>query len=330
MPSLQRFHTFGLQSSCEALHIFDSSDAFLDAHSRYALTYLVGEGSNTLFLKDFAGAVLVNRMKGLVHKETRDAHIIEVQAGENWHEFVQYCLEQGWYGLENLALIPGAVGASPIQNIGAYGVEAGDFITSVTYTHIESGEIKTLSHAECEFGYRDSIFKRELSGKILITQVTFTLPKTYSPVVTYGELAALQNPTAQAVFDKVIAVRQAKLPDPAVLGNAGSFFKNPEISVGQYNALKAKYPDMPGFDVSDAVKKVPAAWLIDKLGFKGKCVNAVRCHPTQPLVLTNTGQADGEDILTLARDIIGSIQETFSIALEPEVRLIGEQGLISL
>lgn len=292
--------------------------------------YLLGEGSNTIFTEDFEGRVLVNQIRGIQHRETADAHIIRAGAGENWHRLVTHALAQGWVGMENLALIPGSVGASPIQNIGAYGLEAGTFIHQVEAIDIASGNLLRFTQAECEFGYRDSIFKKALSGRVLITAVTFCLPKHYQPVTTYGELAALDNPTPQMIYDTVIAVRQAKLPDPAVLGNAGSFFKNPEIPADQYAELQRSYPEIPAYNVAPGIKKVPAAWLIDKLGFKGEYKNAVRCHPTQPLVLTNTGNARGEDVKALASDIIEAVKNEFSIVLEPEVRLIGQKGLISL
>ena len=329
MPSLRQHHTFHLPASGRQVIPFTSPESFRAQWLQSEINYLLGGGSNTIFLEDFDGQVFINEMRGIEHKETDSHHLLRVAGGENWHELVSFCLNSGWYGLENLALIPGSVGASPIQNIGAYGVEVGQFIASVEVMDIESGNLSTLKNAECQFGYRDSVFKHALAGKVLITHVNFALPKDYQPVVSYGELAALENPTAQQVFDTVIAVRKAKLPDPDELGNAGSFFKNPVVSESHFERLKKEAPTIPGFVVDGGVK-VPAAWLIDQSGYKGKVEGGVRCHFTQPLVLTNTGDAVGQDVVTLARNIMDSIRTRYDIALEAEVRLVGRDGVITL
>lgn len=329
MPSLRQHHTFHLPASGRQVISFSSPESFRSQWLQSDTNYLLGGGSNTIFLEDFDGQVFINEMRGIEHTETDTHHLLRVAGGENWHELVTFCLGNGWYGFENLALIPGSVGASPIQNIGAYGVEVGQFIASVEVMDIESGNLATLENAECQFGYRDSVFKHGLAGKVLITHVNFALPKAYLPVVSYGELAALENPAAQDVYNTVINVRKAKLPDPDELGNAGSFFKNPVVSESHFERLKKEASTIPGFTVDDGVK-IPAAWLIDQSGFKGKVEGGVRCHTTQPLVLTNTGTATGNDVVKLARMIMGTVRERYDIALEAEVRLVGRDGVITL
>lgn len=329
MPSLQPYHTFKLDSQCEQLCYFSSASEFFDFYRSDTPSWLLGGGSNTLFLKDYEGQVLINRILGIEMTQTADMYEVRVGAGENWHDFVTHCLQNGWYGLENLALIPGCVGAAPIQNIGAYGLEVEQFIKQVECVTLDEKMPITLDHKACQFGYRDSVFKHALADRVVITHVTFALPKRNQLITTYGELAALTSPTPHAIFETVINIRQAKLPDVRELGNAGSFFKNPIIAKSHYEALKARFPDIPGYSLTEHVK-VPAAWLLDTLGFKGKVVNKVRCHPTQPLVLTNLGGASGDDVITLAKQMIAHVSTTFSIQLEPEVRLVGRHGLISL
>jgi UDP-N-acetylmuramate dehydrogenase len=330
MPSLQQYHTFSLASNCASIVEFDSVDSFLNAYNPDLNSYILGGGSNSVFLNDFDGVVLVNKIKGISHYDTESHHHISVGAGEDWHEFVSLCMQNEWFGLENLALIPGSVGASPIQNIGAYGVEIHAFIDSIEAILLETKEPFLIKGADCQFGYRDSIFKHALYGKALITKVNFTLPKDYDIVATYGELAVMDSPTALDIFNKVIEVRKAKLPDPKQLGNAGSFFKNPVIALTHFEELKRVHSDIPSYPVSENEVKVPAAWLIDKTGFKGKALNEVRCHPTQPLVLTNIGNAQSDDLIALAKQIMHAVESEFKILLEPEVRLVGEKGLISL
>jgi len=253
-----------------------------------------------------------------------------VGAGENWHTLVAYTIEQGWGGLENLALIPGSVGAAPIQNIGAYGLEVGERISQVEVVDVITGKTFALTRDECQFGYRDSRFKRAEAKFWVVTHVHFWLANDITPVTAYAELAALDNPTPAEIFSKVIEVRQQKLPDPAVLGNAGSFFKNPTITTSEYEALKRSYPTIPGFVVNDQQVKVPAAWLIDNAGFKGQCLDGVCCYHRQPLVLVNQHHATGEALLALARAIQRKVSQLFSVTLAPEVRLLGKQGRIEL
>tara|TARA_Y100000310_G_scaffold114656_1_gene113165 strand:+ start:246 stop:1280 length:1035 start_codon:yes stop_codon:yes gene_type:complete len=344
MPSLQAYSTFGLPASCDSIQSFTDVASFLSTFNTYKnktnnAIYILGGGSNSIFTDDFDGTILVNEIKGISHFDTESHHYLRVGAGENWHEFVTLCMEEKWYGFENLALIPGSVGACPIQNIGAYGVEVNRLIDKVECVFLETGEQMLLSNEDCQFGYRDSVFKHALANKVLITHVNFKLPKQYELETSYGELSALTEPTPEKVYSTVIQIRKNKLPDPAELGNAGSFFKNPVVSKAVFQAIAQEYDSAPHFVVHGGVElpatekeqiKIPAAWLIDQAGFKGKTLNKVRCHPTQPLVLTNLGGATGNDVITMAKDIIASVQGKFGIQLEPEVRLLGSKGLISL
>ncbi len=335
MPSLQNYSTFGLEASCLSISEFTDIPSFLSLYNADESVYVLGGGSNSIFTDNFEGKVLVNKIKGISHYDTEEHHFVRVGAGENWHDFVTLCMQNYWYGIENLALIPGSVGASPIQNIGAYGIEVNEFIESVEVVMLETGEQVLIANRDCEFGYRDSIFKHALANKVLITHVNFKLPKQYSLETSYGELAELTNATANQIYEKVIDIRKRKLPDPNQLGNAGSFFKNPIVSEAVFNFISANYENVPHYIVYDdshqeAGIKIPAAWLIDKAGFKGKSLNKVRCHPAQPLVLTNTGGANGDDVVNMAKSIITTVEAQFKVRLEPEVRLVGNKGLISL
>lgn len=345
MPSLQNYSTFGLSASCDSIESFTDIPSFLSKYNAIEkqednAIYILGGGSNSIFTTDFEGTILVNEINGISHFDTEAHHYLRVGAGENWHDFVTLCMKEKWYGFENLALIPGSVGACPIQNIGAYGVEVNRLIDKVECVFLETGEQVLLSNEDCQFGYRDSVFKHALANKVLITHVNFKLPKHYELETSYGELAALSEPTPEKVYSKVIEIRKSKLPNPDELGNAGSFFKNPVVPKALYEAIAQKYDSVPHFVVSGSTElpaleqqqqiKIPAAWLIDQAGFKGKTLNKVRCHPTQPLVLTNLGGATGGDVITMAKDIIASVQGKFGIQLEPEVRLLGNKGLISL
>ncbi len=292
--------------------------------------YILGGGSNSIFIEDFDGLVLVNEIKGIDVTLCEDGIRLVVGGGENWHELVAYTVKQGWHGLENLALIPGSVGAAPIQNIGAYGLEVGERIEKVDVTSLETGERFSLSQQACAFGYRDSIFKRPENSKWIVTHVHFFLPNDLGPVTSYAELDALTNPTAEDIFNTVIAVRRRKLPDPATLGNAGSFFKNPVIPAQHYEQLKQQYPSMPAFEVNDGQRKVPAAWLIDTAGFKGQCHDGVCSYQHQPLVLVNQAATSGQAVIDFASAIIKKVEEVFGIRLEPEVRLVGKAGLVTL
>lgn len=234
------------------------------------------------------------------------------------------------YGLENLALIPGSVGAAPIQNIGAYGVEIEQFIDQVEYYDLNEKNYTSLNSQECEFGYRDSVFKQRLAGQVVITSVTLAIPKSWSAVTHYGELKQLSAPSAMDIFNKVVSVRQSKLPDPRKIGNAGSFFKNPKVNKADFKQLQQSYPTIPNYPIDAETLKIPAAWLIEQLGFKGKKIGGIGCHANHALVLTNDGTGTGEQLLLLARAIKEAVLNEFSIALENEVRLIGKNGAVAL
>jgi UDP-N-acetylmuramate dehydrogenase len=327
--SLQNLHTFGLNSRAHALEYLTSK---ADLESFYANNHInpvviLGEGSNTVFLRDYQGLVLVNRLKGVEVTEDLEYYYCSVASGENWHQFVELTLKKKIYGLENLALIPGTVGASPIQNIGAYGVEVERFIESVDYFDIAERAYKNIKSADCNFAYRESIFKKELAGRVFITAVNFKFAKNADVEASYSPLNQLISPTPHDIFDLVVKTRQEKLPDPRVYGNSGSFFKNPVIHKTQFDELQKQYPHMPSFNAGPAEVKVPAAWLIDTLGFKGKECDGIQCHVKQPLVLLNKGSGSGEGLLMLARQIKSSVSQQFNISLENEVRLMGEASL---
>lgn len=292
--------------------------------ARLKLPILVlGEGSNILFVNDFPGLVLRIANRGI--EQAGDGATVTVAGGENWHDFVSYCLQQGLHGLENLALIPGTVGAAPVQNIGAYGVELASFVERVEAINLRTGKLESLDRQACDFGYRDSVFKRPLEAPRVILRVTFGLSRQWQPDVSYrGLKEALPSsaPTAQELFDTVCRIRRSKLPDPEQLGNAGSFFKNPVISAPKFVTLQATYPDIPGFPDQEGLVKVPAAWLLEEAGWKGRRRGAAGVHADHALVLVNHGGASGEDIYLLAQEMSSSVLGKFGIALQPEVRII--------
>lgn len=332
MVSLKYLHTFGFDTLAQDLVKINTKDDLRSIFQRVKNDsyYLLGEGSNSIFLEDFVGTIVLNRLKGIHVQETDVQTYVSVASGESWHELVEYTLSIGAYGFENLALIPGTVGAAPIQNIGAYGVEIEKFIESVEYYDIDSNTFNTLSHEDCNFAYRDSIFKGQLFNKAVITQVNFRMQKKSSVEHSYAPLNQLVEPSPLDIFNKVIEVRRDKLPDPKKLGNAGSFFKNPVVSNQLMLKIGKHFDAIPHFKVSDAHVKIPAAWLIDQLGFKGKMYSGVKCHEKQPLVLVNNGNGNGEGLLMLAREIKQNVFDTFGIELENEVRLVGKNGLIAL
>ncbi len=289
---------------------------------------LLGGGSNVLFLENFAGTILLNRINGISVDEDDHAWHLRVGAGEDWHGLVSFTLDQGMAGLENLALIPGRVGSAPIQNIGAYGVELESVCEYVDLLDLNSGDKTRLSAAECRFGYRDSVFKHAYRDSYAIVAVGFILAKTWRPVLTYGDLVRLDSHsvTPRQVFDAVCAMRRGKLPDPAVTGNAGSFFKNPVVSAGDAGRLVQQYPDAPHYPQPDGGVKLAAGWLIDKCKLKGYQLGEAAVHARQALVLINTGNATGQDIAALARLVRNRVAEQFNVWLEPEVRFIAATG----
>ena len=326
--SLAPYNTFGLTQTAEQLVLLTEREQLTHLwQARQSAQLLVmGEGSNVLFTAPFTGLVLVNRLKGIKVSETEDAWLLQVEGGENWHQLVCWSLEQGMPGLENLALIPGTVGASPIQNIGAYGVELAQFCQQVESFDWQSGETHYWSAPDCAFGYRDSVFKQGARHHLILS-VTLRLPKAWQPVLGYGPLAELgESATAQQICDRVCATRQAKLPDPAVLGNAGSFFKNPKVVTAQAEALKLAWPALPVFAAEPGWSKLAAGWMIDKAGLKGTRVGGAGVHTEQALVLVNHGGATAADVLRLAAQVRERVEQLFGVRLEPEVRMMGSEG----
>ena len=288
---------------------------------------VLGGGSNLVLTRDFDGLVLLVALRGRrLVREDDDAWYVEAAAGENWHEFVAWTLAQDMPGLENLALIPGTVGAAPIQNIGAYGLEMCERFASLRAVELATGATLELDAQACRFGYRDSFFKREGRDRFVITSVTFRLPKAWVPRASYADIARElaaeghgdTSPNAQAIFDAVVAVRRAKLPDPLQLGNAGSFFKNPVVDAAQFDVLQRQEPEMVSYRQPDGRVKLAAGWLIDRCGWKGRAMGAAAVHERQALVLVNRGGASGAEVLALAQAIQRDVRERFGVELEAE------------
>lgn len=333
--SLKPFHTFAID--VHAKKIIEAHDVkdFLQIFHQYANEpmLLVGEGSNLLFCEDFDGVVILNRLKGIKIKETDSAWLLHVAGGENWHDLVRWTLDNEMPGLENLALIPGLVGSAPIQNIGAYGVEFCEHCDYVDVLMLATGEIQRFSAAECEFGYRDSIFKRQLKNDAIIVAVGFSLPKLWKPVLGYGGLSGLVSDvsvTAKTVFNKICEIRREKLPDPNVVGNAGSFFKNPIVNKSLAESLKVAHDAMPWYVVNDTEVKLAAGWLIEHAGLKGRTFGGAAVHDKQALVLINQGTATSSDVIQLAQLVVDTVLMKFGVKLEHEVRFIGKTHEITL
>ncbi len=289
---------------------------------------ILGGGSNILFLRNYEGLIIKNEIRGIeVLREDKDSAWLKVGSGEIWHDFVLYTLNRNYFGLENLSLIPGTVGAAPIQNIGAYGVELKDFFHSLTAINLLTGREELFKKADCGFGYRDSIFKHEAKNKYFITSVTLQLRKAQSVNIDYGNISDvlrennITTPTPQDVSNAVISIRKSKLPDPNQLGNAGSFFKNPIIQRPIFEILKMQYPDVPYYDIDQLHVKVPAGWLVEQCGWKGKQFGNVGVHNKQALVLVNFSNATGKEVYNLSQDITASVLEKFGIELEREVNV---------
>ena len=288
---------------------------------------ILGGGSNVLFTKGFNGHVLHPNIKGIeILEDNKDEVILKVGAGEDWDEFVGYCVDNGWGGVENLSLIPGNVGTCPIQNIGAYGVEVKDVIEEVETIEIETLKTHCYKNSECEFGYRDSIFKRKLKGKHIITHVNFRLKKVPEFKLDYGNLKEglkrFEQVDLKSIRQSVINIRNSKLPDPDEFGNSGSFFKNPVVHSEKAKRINEEYLEMPSYKISDEEVKIPAAWLIETAGWKGKRVGDAGVHERQALVLVNYGNASGEEIINLATQIQSSVKKQFDIELEMEVNVV--------
>jgi UDP-N-acetylmuramate dehydrogenase len=330
--SLKRFNTFAVDvtAGCIAgLSAIGEIHAFLATRNDFPQPFLIlGGGSNVLFTRDFEGTVLLVRNTGhRIVRETDDHIYVQVAAGELWDDFVKLAVMRGWGGVENLSLIPGYVGASPIQNIGAYGVELREVIHEIHSIHLETGEEYIFSEEECGFGYRESRFKSDLRGEFIITGATFRLSKEpvmrldYSGLRDELQTMNVVNPGIADVREAVCRIRRRKLPDPVVTGNAGSFFKNPVVSDPRFEILKKQYPELK-FYPDPGGKKIPAAWLIEQCGWKGKRTGDAGVHPEQPLVLINYGKASGKEILDLATLVRQSVYIRFDILLEPEVTIL--------
>lgn len=290
--------------------------------------FIIGGGSNILFINDYEGLVIHIDIRGIeVEREDGEQAIIKAGAGENWHKLVLHCVDNSWGGIENLSLIPGLAGAAPIQNIGAYGTELEDVFVELEALNTKTLELVTFNKEACRFAYRDSIFKHEAKGTYIITSVSLSLRKNPVPNTSYKALAdvlagkGITKPTIKQVSDAVIAIRQSKLPDPADIGNTGSFFKNPVISKKQFKKLQEEYPQIPYYPAGKDIK-IPAAWLIDQCGWKGKRFGDAGVHKMQALVIVNYGQAKGHEILDLSKRIQASVKEKFGVELVPEVNIM--------
>lgn len=330
--SLKNHNTFGIEAKARqfvAVHSVAELKTVLKEQQNEK-KFILGGGSNMLLTKDIEALVIHIDLKGKkIIKEDDDFVWIEGQAGENWHEFVLWNIDQNFGGLENMSLIPGNVGTTPVQNIGAYGAEIKDTFVSCEAINIATQEIKTFSNTECNFGYRESIFKHEVKDQYIITSVVFKLTKRNHKINTsYGDILGelskkgIENPGLKEVSNAVIAIRQSKLPDPKELGNSGSFFKNPIVLKVDFEKIHQKFPEMKFYDVSATEVKVPAGWLIEQAGFKGKRFGDAGVHKNQALVLVNYGNATGQEILAVSKDIQKTVFETFGIHIEAEVNII--------
>ena len=328
--SLKEYNTFGIDVNAKRFVSVNSVYQLQQLLKAEKNVFLISGGSNILLTKDIDKLVVHIDFKGIsIDKEDDDFVYLTVNAGENWHDFVLFCVAQNYGGLENLALIPGNVGTCPIQNIGAYGVEVKDTITKLEAVNLETTKLESFSNEDCNFGYRNSIFKNSVKGKYIITSVAFKLTKrnhilntSYGAIETELASKQLTKPTLKDISDAVIAIRKSKLPDPKEIGNSGSFFKNPVISKAHFLELQKEYPNIPSYTISEDEIKVPAGWLIETAGFKGKRFGNYGVHEKQALVLVNYGNASGKEIYALAQKIQKEILNLFKIDLEIEVNII--------
>lgn len=330
--SLKNYNTFGIEAKAKqfvAVHNTAELRSILE-QNKSETKFILGGGSNMLLTKDIDALVIHVDLKGKkIIKEDEDFVWVESQAGENWHEFVLWTIDQNLGGLENMSLIPGNVGTTPVQNIGAYGAEIKDTFVSCEAMTIENQETKTFTKDECHFGYRESVFKNEAKDQYVITSVVFKLTKRNHKInISYGDISGelaknnITNPTLKDVSNAVIAIRQSKLPDPKELGNSGSFFKNPILLKSDFEKIHQQFPEMKYYDVSATEVKVPAGWLIEQAGFKGKRFGDAGIHKNQALVLVNYGNATGQEILDVSKTIQDTIFKTFGIHIEAEVNVI--------
>lgn len=325
--SLKQYNTFGIDATAKRFVVVNSLQDLKSLISTEKDIFLLGGGSNMLLTSDIKKLVVHLNLKGVIVNDT-DKNVVYVtsEAGENWHEFVLWCISQNYGGLENLSLIPGNVGTSPIQNIGAYGVEIKDTFHQLEALEIETGKTKIFKIKDCNFGYRDSVFKNELKGKYIIVNITFKLTKDNHKINTsYGAIKELlqnkETPTIKDISNAIISIRQSKLPDPKEIGNSGSFFKNPVIPSNLFETIQEKYPTIPHYVISKNEVKIPAGWLIEQCGFKGKRFGDTGVHTKQALVLVNYNNATGKEIYSLAQKIQEKVKEIFNIELAIEVTI---------
>jgi UDP-N-acetylmuramate dehydrogenase len=331
--SLQQYNTFGIEVKAKKFTKFSSAkelkEILLKEDNKNLRKLILGGGSNLLFTKDFDGLVLKNNIKGIeVDKENDEFVWVKANAGESWHDLVLFAIDNGYGGIENLSLIPGSVGAAPMQNIGAYGVEIKDVFFELEAMHIVTGDEVRFTKKRCQFGYRDSIFKNFYKDQYVITNVTLKLTKkpilntAYGAIQTELSEMGISQPTINDVSKAVIKIRQSKLPDPKEIGNSGSFFKNPIISIEKFNNLKSKFPEIASYPVNKKQVKLAAGWLIDNAGWKGKTIDNYGVHKNQALVLVNYGGANGKDIYNLSKEILDDIKSKYGVELEREVNIL--------
>ncbi len=327
--NLKPYHTFGIDQKCHQLVLIESVHDLQDIYSSSEYSSLpklmLGKGSNMLFTKPYNGLVMINRISGINHTQDDEFHYLHVEGGEDWPELVAWSIEEQIAGLENLAMIPGCAGSAPIQNIGAYGVEFKDVCNYVDYLCLDTLEIKRLSKDECEFGYRDSVFKHRLYKRAIVVAVGLKLTKHWQPITSYGPLKALTSDcSAKDIYQSICKIRMEKLPDPEETGNAGSFFKNPVVDNASFAKLKIDFPDIVAFHVEAGVK-LAAGWLIDNAGLKGMTHGGAQVHPNQALVLINKHSATAQDIVELASLVRHRVYEKYGVELEHEVRFMGSE-----
>lgn len=335
--SIKNYNTFAINAYADLFATFNSIESLKELlqsqqqiiNNRQNSILILGGGSNLLFTRNFEGLILKNEIKGIKIIKEDEHHIyIQAGAGENWHQFVLFCIEHNLAGVENLSLIPGNVGASPMQNIGAYGVEIKDVFHSLEAYHIHDKKMVNFTLNDCEFGYRESVFKKKFKNEFVIMDVTFRLNRIPNFNISYGaigqelEKMGVKDLSLQAVSQAVINIRSSKLPDPAVIGNAGSFFKNPEISGSQFAILSSKFPGIVGYDLPNGNVKLAAGWLIEQCGWKGYRKGDAGCHEKQALVLVNYGHATGTGIYDLSEEILQSVNAKFGVELEREVNIV--------
>jgi UDP-N-acetylmuramate dehydrogenase len=328
--SLKQYNTFGIDASARYFATFTTAAELEALPTSEKLSILpLGGGSNILFTKDFDGLVLKNDIGGIKKIAEDDNYVyVKAGAGVSWHQFVLHCIDNNWAGVENLSLIPGNVGASPMQNIGAYGVELKDVFFELEAFHLADKEMVKFNAEECKFGYRESVFKQHYKGEFMITRVTYRLNKRPVFNISYGaieqelERMSVKELSIKAISQAVINIRSSKLPDPAIIGNSGSFFKNPQVSMAQSQLLKTEFPDIVGYKLSDGDVKLAAGWLIEQCGWKGYRKGDIGCYDKQALVLVNYGNAKGNELYELSEAIIQSVKKKFGVELEREVNIV--------